>query len=80
MTNLFSTGSLPGFSVARGGFIGDMIGWFIRVAIYDICISGISDILGVSRIAAIFIFLGILGLISLGGYILRQKMAPRADS
>ncbi len=49
---------------ARGG-IGSIIGWFIRIVIYDICITGISDILGVSRMVALFIFLGILAVIAL---------------
>ncbi|GAA4448201.1 hypothetical protein GCM10023156_11040 [Novipirellula rosea] len=43
--------------------------------IYDICITGISDILGVSRMVALFIFLGILGVIAFVGYLLRNKYA-----
>jgi hypothetical protein len=67
-------------SAARGGgFIGSMIRWFIMVAIYDICIGGIANILGVSRMVACFIFIGILLLISFIGYIIRQKMSPPAD-
>jgi hypothetical protein len=62
-----------------GGFIGDMIRWFIMVAIYDICIGTIASVLGVSRLVACFIFLGILIAISFGGYILRQRMSPPAD-
>jgi hypothetical protein len=62
-----------------GGFIGEMIRWFIMVAIYDICIGGIANILGVSRLVACFIFLGILLAISFVGYLVRQRMAPPAD-
>lgn len=60
---------------ARGGF-GSIISWFIRIVIYDICITGISDILGVPRMVALFIFLGILGVIAIGGYVIRQRMSP----
>ena len=56
-----------------------MIRWFIMVAIYDICIGTIANVLGVSRIVACFIFLGVLLVISFIGYIVRQKMAPPAD-
>jgi hypothetical protein len=62
-----------------GGFIGEMIGWFIRVVIYDICISTISEVLGVPRMVALFIFLGILLLISVGAYILKQRMSPGVE-
>ena len=62
-----------------GGFIYEMIRWFIMVAIYDICIGTIASVLGVSRIVACLIFLGILMLISFAGYILRQRMSPPAD-
>jgi hypothetical protein len=62
-----------------GGFIGEMIRWFIMVAIYDICIGAIATTLGVSRLVACFIFLGILGVISFAGYIIRQKSSPLAD-
>jgi hypothetical protein len=61
---------------ARGGGLGSIIGWFVRVVIYDICITGISDILGVPRMVALFIFLGILGVIALVGYLLKQRMSP----
>ncbi len=73
--------SLPVPSVRRGGgFIGEMIRWFIMVAIYDICIGGIADILDVSRMVACFIFLGILLSISFIGYLVRQRMSPSADA
>ena len=61
------------------GFIADMIRWFIMVAIYDICIGTIANVLGVSRLVAVFIFLGILMVIMFIGMIIRQKMAQRAD-
>jgi hypothetical protein len=61
---------------ARGGGLGSIIGWFVRVVIYDICITGISDLLGVPRMVALFIFLGILGVIALLGYLLKQRMSP----
>ncbi len=64
---------------ARGGGFGSIIGWFIRIVIYDICITGISELLGVPRIVALFIFLGILAVIAFGGYILKQRMAPGVE-
>lgn len=60
----------------RGGGIGSIVGWFIRIVIYDICITGISDVLGVSRMVALFIFLGILAAIAFVGYLMKQKMSP----
>jgi len=60
----------------RGGGIGSIVGWFIRIVIYDICITGISDVLHVSRMVALFIFLGILAVIAFVGYLLKQKMSP----
>jgi len=59
-----------------GGFIGRMISFFIRVVIYDICITGISQGLGVSRMVALFIFLGLLLAISAVGYVVKQRVAP----
>jgi len=73
------TTRIPTLNGRRGGFIGEMIRWFIMVAIYDICIGGIASALGVSRMVACFIFLGILLAISGIGYVVRQKMAPGAD-
>lgn len=71
---------LPRFNARRGGgFVREMIRWFIMVAIYDICIGTIAEVLGVSRMVAVFIFLGILGAISLVGYIFRQKWAPGVE-
>ncbi|MCO8121791.1 hypothetical protein NHH03_08585 [Stieleria sp. TO1_6] len=63
----------------RGGGIGRIVGWFIRIVIYDICITGISDLLGVSRMVALFIFLGILGVIAFVGYLLRNKYATGVE-
>ncbi len=63
----------------RGGGVGAIVGWFIRVVIYDICITGISDILHVPRMVALFIFLGILAVIAFGGYLLKQKYASDVE-
>lgn len=63
----------------RGGGIGGIVSWFIRIVIYDICITGISEVLGVSRLVALFIFLGILAGIAIGGYFLKQRMAPGVE-
>lgn len=62
-----------------GGFVSQMIRWFIMVAIYDICIGTLAEILGVSRLVACFIFLGILLAISAIGYVMRQKMSTPVD-
>ena len=70
---------LQPFQGRRGGFIAEMIRWFIMVAIYDICIGAIANVLGVSRLVAVFIFLGILLVVTFIGYIIRQKMAAPAD-
>ncbi|MFT4555516.1 MAG: hypothetical protein ACKVII_10460 [Planctomycetales bacterium] len=64
---------------ARRGGLGGIISWFIRIVIYDICITGIQDVLGVSRMVALFIFLGILAAISFGGYLMKQKMSPGVE-
>jgi hypothetical protein len=60
---------------AKGGGFGQIIGWFIRVVIYDICITGISDVLHVPRMVALLIFLGILGVIAFFGYMVKQRSA-----
>lgn len=64
----------------RGGGFGDIVGWLIRVVIYDICVTLISEVLGVSRLVALFIFLGLLAAVSFGGYLLKQRMSPSVDS
>ncbi|MCY3013256.1 MAG: hypothetical protein NT171_00960 [Planctomycetota bacterium] len=69
---------MPRLIAARGGF-GSMIQWFIRIVIYDICISTIAEVLGVSRFVALFIFLGILLALGGVGYVLRNKMSSQAD-
>ena len=68
-----------GLLAARGGGFGQIIGWFIRVVIYDICITGISVVLHVPRMVALFIFLGILGVIAFVGYLMKQRMAGDVD-
>jgi hypothetical protein len=70
---------IPVPTARRGGFVGEMIRWFIMVAIYDICIGGIASLLGVSRMVACFIFLGVLLVVTFVGYIIRQRMSPPAD-
>ena len=47
----------------------------IRVVIYDICITTISEVLGVPRFVALLIFLGILAAISFAGYYVKQRNA-----
>ena len=63
--------------LAKG--IGGFVSLFIRWIIYDIIITGIVDIFGVSRMVALFIFLGITVAISIGGYILKQKSGASLD-
>ena len=63
----------------KGGIFGDLIGWFIRVVIYDICVSTIQEVTGLSRLASIFIFLGILLLIGFAGYVIKQKSSRGVD-
>ena len=65
---------------ARGGGFSQIIGWFIRVVIYDICITGISDVLHVPRMVALFIFLGILLAFGFATYALRNRMSSQADA
>lgn len=64
---------------AKGGGLGPIIGWFIRVVIYDICITGISDTLHVPRMVALFIFLGILAVISFVAYLVQQRSAGNIE-
>ncbi len=71
--------SIPTLSARRGGFVGDLIGWFIRIVIYDICITTIQETLGVSRFAALFIFLGILSVGAFAFYLFKRKMSPGVD-
>ncbi len=62
-----------------GGFIGEMIRFFIQIIIYQICLQFIMEIFGVSQFVAMFIFLAILLVITFAGYMLRQRWATGAD-
>lgn len=63
----------------RGGGLGSIVGWFIRIVIYDICVTAIADIFGVSRMVALFIFLGILAVVAFSGYMFKQRLATGVD-
>jgi len=63
----------------KRGFFGEMVGWFIRVVIYDIIVSTIVEVFGVSRFTAIFIFLGGLIVVSFIGYVIKQKTSRGVD-
>lgn len=69
-----------GVLAAKGGALQSLVGWLIRVVIYDICITTISEVLGVPRIVALFIFLGILAAIAFGFYVLKSKYAGSVDT
>ena len=71
--------TLPTLSARKGGFVGELIGWFIRIVIYDICITTIQEVLGVSRFAALFIFLGLLAGGAFVFYLLKRRMSPGVD-
>lgn len=62
-----------------GGALGGIFQWFFRVLIYDIIVTSIAEVLGVSRIVALFIFLGVMIAIGIVGYILKQRMSPGID-
>jgi cell division protein FtsX len=64
---------------ARGGFLGGIVSWFIRVVIYDICVSTIQEVTGVSRMVALFIFLGIMLVIGFIGYMIKQRSGASLD-
>jgi hypothetical protein len=64
--------------LAKGG-LGGIVRWFIQVVIYDICVTSIVEIFGVSRMVALFIFLGALLAITAVGYVLKQKTSRAAD-
>jgi hypothetical protein len=64
---------------ARGGALGGIVQWFIRVLIYDIIVTSIAEFLGVSRLVALFIFLGGLMLVGAVGYFMKQRMSPGVD-
>ena len=65
---------------ARGGGMGGIVRWFIQIVIYDICVTTIAEVLGVSRLVALLIFLGILLGIAFVGYLMRKKMSGQADA
>jgi hypothetical protein len=79
MTLLAAVMSFLPVPQARRGFVGEIIGWFIRVIIYDIILTTIQDVLGVSRMVALFIFLGIMLAASAVAYVVRQKSAANVD-
>lgn len=60
----------------RGGGLGAIVGWFIRVVIYDIIVTSIAEIFGIPRLYALFIFLGGLMALSAAGYLMKQKYSP----
>ncbi len=62
-----------------GGAFGEIFRWFFKVLIYDIIVTSIAEILGVPRIVALFIFLGIMLVIGVVGYILKQRVSPGLD-
>ncbi len=61
--------------LARGG-LGEIFRWFFRILIYDIIVSSIAEVLGVSRLVALFIFMGIMLVVGVIGYIVKQKYSP----
>jgi hypothetical protein len=69
----------PAPIIARGGFLSGIVSWFIRVVIYDICVTTIQDVLGVSRMVALFIFLGIMLVIGFVGYLIKQRSGASLD-
>lgn len=75
--NLFFTPPLP--QSRKGGIFGELIGWFIRVVIYDICVTTIQEVTGFSRLVSICIFLGILLVIGFVGYVFKQKTSRGVD-
>ena len=64
--------------LARGG-MGEIFRWFFRILIYDIIVTSIAEVLGVSRLVALFIFLGIMLAIGAIGYIMKQKYSPDVE-
>jgi len=70
---------IPVLGARRRGGLGGLISFFIRVVIYDICITGIQEVLGVNRWIALFIFLALLLGVGLVGYMLKQRMSPGVE-
>jgi hypothetical protein len=64
--------------LARGG-LGEIFRWFFRILIYDIIVTSIAEVLGVSRLVALFIFMGIMIVIGVVGYIMKQKYSPDVE-
>lgn len=67
------------FFLARRGGLGSIFSWFFRVLIYDIIVTSIAEMLGVPRIVALFIFLGIMIVIGVIGYVVKQRMSPGVE-
>ncbi len=65
----------PSVLLARGG-LGEIFRWFFRVLIYDIIVTSIAEVLGVSRLVALFIFMGGMLVVGAIGYIMKQKYSP----
>jgi len=65
-------------SLARGG-MGEIFRWFFRILIYDIIVTSIAEVLGVSRLVALFIFLGGMAVVGVVGYIFKQKYSPDVE-
>ena len=65
----------PSMLLARGG-LGEIFRWFFRILIYDIIVTSIAEVLGVSRLVALFIFLGGMLVVGAIGYIVKQKYSP----
>ncbi|MGV3483010.1 MAG: hypothetical protein ACO1RT_01190 [Planctomycetaceae bacterium] len=65
----------PSMLLARGG-LGEIFRWFFRILIYDIIVTSIAEVLGVSRLVALFIFLGGMLVVGAIGYVFKQKYSP----
>ncbi|MSR48311.1 MAG: hypothetical protein EXS13_14830 [Planctomycetes bacterium] len=72
--------NLTTLPLLAGRGIGGIVSWFIRVVIYDICVTTIQEVFGVGRFTALMIFLGILFGISFVSYMLRRRMSRPVDS
>lgn len=64
--------------LGRGG-LGEIFRWFFRILIYDLIVTSIAEVLGVSRLVALFIFLGIMIVVGVVGYIFKQKYSPDVE-
>ncbi len=79
LNNYFLMNTNASFNPVHVARIGDFIKTFIMWIVYDICVTGIAQMLGVSRMVALLIFLGLLLAISAVGYLMKKRMARRAD-